>query len=120
MMFGDDLNDTLPLPVIETVAERFRLLSDPTRLQILNDLHAHGERAVGELVSSLGLSYATASKQLALLRAHRVVARRREGNRVFYRISDPSLEEVCTVVCQSVREHWAQWGKQLEATLPIQ
>ncbi len=107
----------LPLPVVERVADRFRLLSDPTRLRLVNELHAGGELAVGELVDRLGIAYATASKQVARLRAHGTVARRREGTKIFYRIVDPSLDEVCTVVCKSLREHWASWGVEIEAAL---
>jgi ArsR family transcriptional regulator len=106
----------LPLAVIESVAERFRLLSDPTRLRLVNELHATGELTVGDLVARLDVSYATVSKQLAMLRAHRTVARRREGTKVYYRIIDPSLDEVCNVVCKSLREHWASWGTELEST----
>jgi hypothetical protein len=36
---------------------------------------------------------------------------------VYYRIIDPSLDEVCNVVCKSLREHWATWGVELEAAL---
>jgi ArsR family transcriptional regulator len=107
----------LPLPVIERVADRFRLLSDPTRLRLVNELHSRGELTVGELVERLELSYASVSKQLAMLRAHGTVARRREGTKVFYRIVDPSLDEVCNVVCKSLRDHWASWGVDIEATL---
>jgi DNA-binding transcriptional ArsR family regulator len=113
-MLENQVPATLPLPVIERVAERFKLLSDPTRLRIVNELHAGGELTVGEIVARLGVSYATVSKQLALLRAHRTVARRREGTKVHYRIIDPSIDEVCAVVCKSLREDWASWGADLQ------
>lgn len=116
----DDPSLPLPLPLIEALAERFQLLADPTRLRLLNELHTAGELSVGDLVDRLEISYATASKQLSLLRAHRTVARRREGTRNFYRITDPSLEEVCTVVCRSLREHWSNWGAELERTFEEQ
>jgi ArsR family transcriptional regulator len=114
-MSDDAISSPLPLPVIERVAERFRLLSDPTRLRIVNELHANGELTVGEIVSRLEVSYATVSKQLALLRAHRTVARRRDGTKIYYQIVDPSLDEVCTLVCKSLREHWESWGVELES-----
>ena len=113
----EDTSTRLPLNVIERVADRFRLLSDPTRLRLVNELHSSGELTVGELVERLEISYATASKQLAMLRAHGTVARRREGTKIFYRITDPSLDEVCNVVCRSLRDHWASWGVELEASL---
>ncbi len=116
-MAVDGIPTRLPLNVIERVADRFRLLSDPTRLRLVNELHSSGELTVGELVQRLGISYATASKQLAMLRAHGTVARRREGTKIFYRIVDPSLDEVCNVVCRSLREHWSTWGVELERSL---
>ena len=115
-MSAEDTPIRLPLNVIERVADRFRLLSDPTRLRLVNELHSSGELTVGELVERLEISYATASKQLSMLRAHGTVARRREGTKIFYRIIDPSLDEVCNVVCRSLREHWATWGVELEAS----
>jgi DNA-binding transcriptional ArsR family regulator len=106
---------TLPQPVIERVSERFRLLSDPSRLRLINELHAHGELSVGELVQRSGLSYASVSKHLALLRTHGSLQRRRDGTRIFYSISDPWIGELCEVVCRSLREDWATWGIALES-----
>jgi ArsR family transcriptional regulator len=115
---GTEVGPRLPLAVLERVADRFKLLGDPTRLRLVNELHASGELSVGELVDRLGLSYASASKQLALLRAHGTISRRRDGTRIYYRIIDPSLEELCNVVCGSLRDHWAAWGVELEASQP--
>ncbi len=116
-MSADDLNIPLSPAIIERVADRFRLLSDPTRLRLVNELHSRGELTVGELVERLEISYASASKHLAMLRAHGTVARRREGTKVFYRISDPSLDEVCNAVCRSLRDHWQTWGVELEQSI---
>lgn len=107
----------LPPAVLERIADRFRLLSDPTRLRLVNALHVDGELSVGELVERLETSYGAVSKQLGLLRSHGVVARRREGTRIYYRISDPSLSDLCDAVCTSIREDWARWGAALERDL---
>lgn len=104
----------LPAKVLEIVADRFRLLADPSRLRIVNQLHARGELSVGELVDSVGLSYGTVSKHLALLRAHGSLRRRREGTRMYYEITDPSLTELCDAVCRSLRRDWESWGQSLE------
>ncbi len=101
--------------VLDRVAERFRLLGDPTRLGLVNELHATGELTVGELARRLDAAYATVSKHLALLRAHQIVARRRDGTKAYYRIVDPALEEVCEAVCRSLRDHPASWGVTLGA-----
>jgi len=107
----------LPPSVIERVADRFHLLGDPTRLHLVNALHVDGELSVGELVERVGMSYGAVSKQLAMLRSHGLLARRREGTKIFYRIADPSIEELCNAVCRALREDWAAWGAALEGDL---
>lgn len=107
----------LPPAVIERVADRFRMLGDPTRLRLVNELHMHEELTVGELVDRVGASYGAVSKQLALLRSNGLVARRREGNFIHYRISDPSLSELCEVTCRSLSNDWNRWGADLEQQL---
>lgn len=107
----------LPPAVIERVADRFRLLGDPTRLRLVNALHVDGELTVGALVERVGTSYGAVSKQLSLLRSSGVVARRRDGTRIHYRICDPSLQDLCDAVCRGIREDWALWGAALERDL---
>ena len=107
----------LPPAVIERIADRFRLLSDPSRLRLVNALHVDGELSVGELVERAGVTYGAVSKQLALLRSHGVLARRREGTRIYYRIHDPSMSDLCDAVCKGIRDDWARWGAALEQDL---
>lgn len=107
----------LPEGVLDRVCDRFRMLGDPTRLTIVNALHATDELSVGEIVEQVDVSYSTVSKHLALLRSHGLVARRRSGTTVYYRIDDPSLTELCDAVCKGVREDWARWGAALEQDL---
>lgn len=110
----DFATTALPPAVIERVSDRFRLLGDPTRLRLVNALHVEGELSVGELVQRVGTSYGAVSKQLALLRSHGVLARRREGTRIYYSISDLSLSDLCDAVCKGIREDWARWGAAFE------
>lgn len=107
----------LPDAVVERVSDRFRLLGDPTRLRLVNALHADGELSVGELVQRVGMSYGAVSKQLALLRANGLLARRRDGTRIYYRIDDPSITDLCETVCKGIREDWERWGAALEQDL---
>jgi len=84
--------------VVELVAARFRILGDPSRLRLLG-LLMDGERTVQELVEASGLTQTNVSRHLGLLRRDGVVGRRRDGNRAMYRITDPTIEELCALVC---------------------
>ncbi|MEZ6188441.1 MAG: metalloregulator ArsR/SmtB family transcription factor [Planctomycetota bacterium] len=92
------------------VARRFRALSDPTRLALLQEL-MQGERTVGELTEAAETSQANASKQLAALAAEGILGRRKQGVRVYYRIVDPSISALCELVCGSLAQrHQAAWA----------
>ena len=91
---------------LEIVAQRFRALGDPTRLALLQALFAR-ERTVQDLCGVAGSSQANTSKHLALLLACGLVARRRDGVHVYYRIADASLEQLCRLVCGSLAERHA-------------
>jgi ArsR family transcriptional regulator len=94
----------VPADLLEEVAYLFGLLSDPTRLRLLSRLHDDGELSVGELAERTGVALANVSQHLNRLALARVVARRRDGKHVRYRIADPRLEELCELMCSSVRE----------------
>jgi DNA-binding transcriptional ArsR family regulator len=94
----------VPRELLEEVARLFGLLSDPTRLRLLSRLHDDGELSVGELAERTGVAVANVSQHLNRLAVAGVVARRREGKQVRYRIADPRLEELCDLVCSGVRE----------------
>ncbi|HWN72851.1 MAG TPA: metalloregulator ArsR/SmtB family transcription factor [Solirubrobacterales bacterium] len=97
----------------ELVARRFRALSDPTRLRILDFLRNRDEASVGEITETLGTSQQNVSKHLAALLAEGFVARRKRGTSSLYRISDPGVHELCDGVCAGIESQLAQ----LEAAL---
>jgi ArsR family transcriptional regulator len=70
-------------------ARLMRALASERRLMILCQL-ADGERSVGELQPRVGLSQSALSQHLAVLREEGVVATRREGQTIWYRIADPA------------------------------
>ena len=86
------------------VARRFAVLGEPNRLRLLDELHHREEASVSELADALGATHANVSKHLNLLLGERMVARRRDGARALYRISDPSLRHLCDEVCAGVRQ----------------
>jgi ArsR family transcriptional regulator len=80
------------------IAEQFRALAEPARLQILRCLH-DDERSVNALVEETGLGQANVSKHLQLLHALGFVARRREGLFVYYALADRGVFELCDIMC---------------------
>ena len=74
-----------------------KALSHETRLLILCIL-SQGEKTVGEIEAILGLQQAVVSQQLARLRSEKIVQTRREGRQIYYRIADPQLAELISVL----------------------
>jgi DNA-binding transcriptional ArsR family regulator len=75
-------------------ASLLRALGSEHRLMILCRLQAQGETSVGELADAVGLSQPGVSQHLARLRADGLVAARRSGTTIRYRISDPRASAV--------------------------
>ena len=92
---------------LDAVAELFAVLSEPTRLRILQRLQS-APASVGELVEQLEIKQANASKQLGILTAAGVIARRQEGNRAIYSIVMPLVFDLCQLVCRGVADQAAK------------
>ncbi|MFK4752500.1 MULTISPECIES: ArsR/SmtB family transcription factor [Oceanospirillaceae] len=101
------MQENLSEEMLELIAQRFRLLSDPMRLRILHQLQP-GEKSVGQLVEATGASQPNVSKHLSTLRTHGLVRRRQEGNMAYFSIGAPFIFELCDSVCDSMREEWEQ------------
>lgn len=80
----------MPEPSYVTAAARLKALAHPARLQML-DLLRGGELCVCHLERALGKRQAYVSQQLMVLREAGLVAARKEGLSVYYRISDETL-----------------------------
>jgi|688.fasta_scaffold30452_10 DNA-binding transcriptional ArsR family regulator len=93
-----------PLPplVIEIVANRFRALGEPMRIRML-DLLRDGELTVGELAEQLDTTQQNISKHIAILQRAGIVGRRRDGVRTPYAIVDPTVLDLCGIVCGGIR-----------------
>src|SRR5438876_11735912 len=78
------------------VASLFAVLSDPTRLQVLYALLSAptGELCVYDLASGLGRDDTTISHQLRVLRNQHVVAMRKVGRVVYYRLVDEHIRRL--------------------------
>ena len=78
----------------DLVAKYFRVLSDPTRVRLLELLHQNGELSVGELARRLGESQPKISNHLACLRWCGFAQRERRHPSVFYRVADARVVEL--------------------------
>lgn len=94
----------MPSELLQQVARRFKLLGEPTRLELLNLLNTVGESTVQALVESTGFSQPNVSKHLLLMAKEGLLNRRQSGLQVYYSISDPSLAGLCLLVCGQIRE----------------
>ncbi len=88
---------------LELIAARFRALAEPVRLRLLSTL-MQGERTVGQLVEAAGTGQANVSKHLATLKDAGMVATRREGLNTVCRISDPTIHQLCEIMCGRLRD----------------
>ncbi|MGC6467608.1 MAG: ArsR/SmtB family transcription factor [Akkermansiaceae bacterium] len=76
----------------------FRVLGDGARLQLLQELK-EGEQTVGELVDLTGMGQTVVSKHLKMMHQAALLSRRKEGTRVIYAVSDPTVFKLCELVC---------------------
>ena len=97
-----DLPRPIPLDLAELIAQRLRVIGDPTRIRIL-DVLRDGERSVAEVSDALSTSQQNASKHLGILLQAGIVARRKDATRALYRVADEGVYELCEQVCGGLR-----------------
>jgi DNA-binding transcriptional ArsR family regulator len=111
----EDMPMPSPLPpdLAELIAARFRLLSEPMRLRIIDRMRT-GEASVGALAEELGTSQQNISKHLQTLYGAGILDRRREGNSVIYSLGDAGMVEMCDQVCGGMERHLGDLASTLE------
>ena len=87
---------------LEVVARLFGVLSEPSRLALLQALH-RGPLTVTQLMEVCGMKQALASKHLRILHEHQLVKRERDGISVHYEIADPMVFALCELVCGKMK-----------------
>ncbi|HEY5342501.1 MAG TPA: metalloregulator ArsR/SmtB family transcription factor [Solirubrobacteraceae bacterium] len=103
----------LPAPLVELIAERFRVLGEPMRIRLLDALR-EAPATVRELQRATGASQQSVSKHLGLLLRSGLVSRTKEGNFSLYAIADDGVFELCEQVCGGLRRQL----DELDAVLP--
>lgn len=91
-------NTVLTPELLVLIAERFKALAEPARLEILDALRG-GELTVTDLIVETGLGQANVSKHLQLLHKLGFVSRRKDGLYVYYALADKSVFVLCDVMC---------------------
>jgi len=81
-----------------------KLLANEQRLKVLCRLSA-GEASVGDLADYVEIAQSALSQHLAKLRADRLVDTRRDGQAIYYRLSDPMTQKLIGVLCDMYGGH---------------
>ena len=102
-MDGREAKDAL----YEQLARLARAFANPRRIELI-DLLAQGERSVESLAEGTGMGVTNTSNHLQVLRQARLVATRKEGTRVLYRIADDQVLVVTVAVRSLARTRLAE------------
>ena len=92
-MTAESLVRSLDAEQLSRIADVIKMLGHAERLKILEILEG-GEATVSYIQETLGLPQAIVSQHLARMRGHDVVASRRDGNHVYYRIVEEKVRHV--------------------------
>jgi DNA-binding transcriptional ArsR family regulator len=103
----------LSAPLVEVIAERFRVLGEPMRIRLLDALR-EAPATVQELQQATGASQQNVSKHLGVLLRSGLVSRSKDGNFSLYAIADEGVFELCEHVCGGLRRQL----DELDAVLP--
>jgi DNA-binding transcriptional ArsR family regulator len=103
----------LPDPLIDLIAHRFRVLSEPMRIKLLDRLR-EGPATVQELQQATGASQQNVSKHLGVLTQAGLVEREKEGNFVRYTVADQGVFRMCEEVCGGLRRQIEELDRLLE------
>jgi ArsR family transcriptional regulator len=96
-----DVEDADPERVFELAAELFGLLAAPMRLRILSAL-CDGERSVSQMLERIDTTQPNLSQHLNVLYRTGLLARRKEGTQVLYRVQSEKAVALCRAVCTQI------------------
>jgi DNA-binding transcriptional ArsR family regulator len=102
----------IPDDLAELIAQRLRAIAEPMRIRLLDRLR-DGEACVNDLVAATGASQQNVSKHLQVLLDAGIAGRRKDGNRVYYRIVDEGVFGLCETVCGTIERQLVELGSLL-------
>jgi len=91
-------------------ADICQTLANPKRLQVINLLKEQ-ELSVGAMVKVMGVAKANLSQHLSLMRQKGILATRREGTTIYYRLAIPYITAACAIMREVLLEVLAVRGK---------
>ena len=115
MNSADPIPHPLPGPLVELIAERFRVIGEPMRIRLL-DLLRERPMTVNELTEALGATQQNVSKHIGVLAQAGIVGREKDGTRVRCHIADQSVFQLCEIVCGGLRAKVVELDQLLSGT----
>jgi len=106
-----ELRETITLATVKEAARVLRCIGHPVRLRIIEMLDELGERTVTDIGAALHLEQAVTSQHLTLMRDKGILASRRDGVNVYYRILDDKVTRVIDCLRTCDRERHAKGGR---------
>jgi ArsR family transcriptional regulator len=101
-------------PLFRVHAELCKAMANEHRQAILHII-CDEERCVSDLAAEIGISVHNVSQHLRVLKERRLVASRKEGQSVYYRVTDKKFMEACALMREAIIEQHEAQGESLHA-----
>lgn len=95
-------------------AELCKALANEHRQAILHAI-CDGEKCVSDIAAVTGISIYNASQHLRILKERRLVAARKDGQTVYYRVTNMKFMEACALIREALIELHQEQGESLQA-----
>jgi ArsR family transcriptional regulator, virulence genes transcriptional regulator len=99
--------------IFEIQADLIAMFANPRRIMIINIL-GEEEMSVGAIAEALDLPIPNVSQHLRVMKDRNVVASRKEGQTVYYRMTNPKFGQCCKIIRTAIIEELAKNGELLE------
>lgn len=93
------------------------IMANSKRLELI-ELLSEGEKSVEALTQAMNIPKANVSQHLALLRHHNIVVTRKEGLRVFYKITNPKVTQACRLMREVTLEQLSAGRQTIQSVRP--
>lgn len=110
---------SVPAAILEAVADYFKILSETSRLHILQCLRS-GPMNVMELCEDTGLGQANLSKHLKVMTQAGILSRQPKGTSAYYEIADPLVLEFCELACGQISDRLCQQAETFMQATALQ